>query len=69
MKSVSASSFAQMTVSGVDIRSLTFFANEYWGWWAMTPELTFGGGYSGSLGNIGYGVDGACNCYYTGQLA
>ena len=31
----------------------------------MTPELTLGGGYSGSLGNIGYGYDGACNCYYT----
>ena len=42
-----------------------WFANEYWGWWAMTPEITFGGGYSGSLGNIGYGVDGACNCYGT----
>lgn len=42
-----------------------WFANEYWGWWAMTPEITFGGGYSGSLGNIGYGVDGSCNCYGT----
>ena len=36
-----------------------------WGYWAMTPELTFGGGYAGSLGNIGYGYDGACSCYYT----
>ncbi|MGB8315980.1 MAG: hypothetical protein WCE69_16000 [Aestuariivirga sp.] len=43
----------------------TFVSNEYWGWWAMTPEITFGGGYSGSLGNIGYGYDGACNCYIT----
>ncbi|MGH6855614.1 MAG: hypothetical protein ACREDN_09365, partial [Aestuariivirga sp.] len=42
-----------------------FFGNEYWGWWAMTPELTLGGGYSGSLGNIGYGMDGACNCWWT----
>jgi hypothetical protein len=42
-----------------------YFANEYWGWWAMTPEVTFGGGYSGSLGNVGYGVDGACSCYGT----
>ena len=25
----------------------------------MTPELTLGGGYTGSLGNIGYGYDGA----------
>ncbi len=39
--------------------------NEAWGWWAMTPELTLGGGFTGSLGNIGYGYDGACNCYYT----
>jgi opacity protein-like surface antigen len=31
----------------------------------MTPELTFGGGYAGSLGNIGYGYDGACTCMYT----
>ena len=36
-----------------------------WGWWAMTPEWTLGGGYQGSLGNIGYGYDGACSCYYT----
>jgi hypothetical protein len=40
-------------------------ANEVWGWWAMTPEITLGGGYSGSLGNIAYGLDGACNCYGT----
>ena len=36
-----------------------------WGYWAMTPELTLGGGFTASLGNIGYGYDGACNCYYT----
>lgn len=36
-------------------------AVEYWGWWAMTPEVTFGGGYSGSLGNVGFGYDAACN--------
>ncbi len=39
-----------------------------WGWWAMTPELTLGGGYDGSIGDAGaggFGVDGACNCYYT----
>jgi hypothetical protein len=41
------------------------YMKEAWGWWAMTPELTLGGGYTGSLGNIGYGYDGACNCYYT----
>ena len=42
-----------------------FESNEYWGYWAMTPELTLAGGYTGSLGNIGYGYDGACSCYYT----
>jgi hypothetical protein len=35
-----------------------------WGWWAMTPELTLGGGFQGSLGNIGYGYDGACTCAF-----
>lgn len=39
--------------------------NEAWGWWKMTPELTLGGGYTGTLANVGYGYDGACNCYYT----
>ena len=42
-----------------------FKSPEAWGWWKMTPELTLGAGYTGSLGNIGYGYDGACNCYYT----
>jgi hypothetical protein len=40
------------------------YMNEAWGWWSMTPELTFGGGYTGSLADIGYGYDGACSCYY-----
>lgn len=44
-------------------------SNEAWGWWAMTPDLTLGGGYTGSLGNIGYGLDGACNCYGTDNFA
>ena len=43
----------------------TVYMQTAWGYWAMTPELTFGGGYAGSLGNIGYGYDGACTCYYT----
>ena len=50
--------------SGVD-GDLAFFGHEYWGWWAMTPELTLGGGYSGSLGNLAYGMDGTCNCWWT----
>ena len=36
-----------------------------WGWWKMTPDLTLGGGFNGSLSAIGYGYDGACSCYYT----
>jgi hypothetical protein len=59
---------------GVDIRlrgnfngngAADIYSDVAWGYWAMTPELTFGGGYAGSLGNIGYGYDGACTCYYT----
>lgn len=60
---------------GVDIRLRGIFngvdtvadlnAVVAWGYWAMTPELTLGGGYAGSLGNIGFGYDGACSCEYT----
>lgn len=31
--------------------------NIAWGWWQMTPELQFGAGYTGSLGNVNYGQD------------
>jgi hypothetical protein len=41
----------------------TFESPEYWGWWAMTPEWTLGGGYTGSLSNVPYGFDGFCACY------
>ncbi|MFN4141264.1 hypothetical protein [Aestuariivirga sp.] len=40
------------------------YVKEAWGWWAMTPEITFGGGYAGSLGDIWYGYDGACSCVW-----
>jgi hypothetical protein len=40
-------------------------SNEQYGYWNITPELTLGGGYTGSLSGIGYGYDGKCNCYYT----
>ena len=59
---------------GVDIRlranfngngAADVYSDVAWGYWSMTPELTLGGGYAGSLGNIGYGYDGACTCYYT----
>jgi hypothetical protein len=36
-----------------------------WGYWAMTPELTFGGGYAESLGKINYGYAQGCTCYLT----
>lgn len=41
------------------------YGERVWGYWAMTDELTFGGGYNNSLGKIIYGYDGACTCYYT----
>ena len=50
----------EANASGVDVDD-TWQATEYWGWWAMTPEITFGGGYSGSLGNVGHGFDGSCD--------
>lgn len=71
---VKASTDTAVGEVGVDIRLRSGFdgngrvavtSDVAWGYWAMTPELTFGGGYAGSLGNIGYGYDGACNCYYT----
>jgi hypothetical protein len=33
------------------------FMNEAWGYWQITPELTFGGGYAGSVGTVGHGGD------------
>jgi hypothetical protein len=55
----------QLRVNADGYGDKNFISNEHWGWWAMTPELTLGGGYTGSLGNVGYGYDGACSCYYT----
>lgn len=71
---VTASTDTAVGEVGVDIRMRVNFdgngtgdiySDIAWGYWSMTPELTFGGGYAGSLGNIGYGYDGACTCYYT----
>ena len=71
---VTASTDTAVGEVGVDIRLRANFdgngagdvySDVAWGYWAMTPELTFGGGYAGSLGNIDYGYDGACTCYYT----
>jgi hypothetical protein len=71
---VTASTDTAVGEVGVDLRMRANFngngegdvyMNIAWGYWAMTPELTFGGGYAGSLGNISYGYDGACTCYYT----
>jgi len=71
---VTASTDTAVGEVGVDIRlrgnfngngAADVYSDLAWGYWSMTPELTFGGGYAGSLGNISYGLDGACNCYYT----
>ena len=71
---VKASTDTAVGEVGVDIRLRANFdgngagdvySDVAWGYWSMTPELTFGGGYAGSLGNIGYGYDGACTCYLT----
>ena len=43
----------------------TWTTDGVWGYWKMTPELTLGGGYGGSLSGNGYGWDGACTCIYT----
>jgi hypothetical protein len=75
---VKASTDTAVGEVGVDIRlranfdeigkNGSVYSDVAWGYWAMTPELTFGGGYAGSLGNIGYGWDGACNCYLTDTI-
>ena len=71
---VKASTDTAVGEVGVDIRlrgdfngngTADIYSDVAWGYWAMTPELTFGGGYTGSLGNIDYGYDGACYCEYT----
>ena len=36
-----------------------------WGYWEATPDLTLGGGYNQSIGDIVYGYDGSCTCYFT----
>ncbi len=41
------------------------YAKVAWGYWSMTPDLTLGGGYNQSLGDIVYGYDGSCTCYFT----
>jgi len=71
---VKASTDTAVGEVGVDIRMRANFngngngdvySDVAWGYWAMTPEMTFGGGYADSLGNLSYGYDGACSCYYT----
>ena len=51
---------------GVDIRlqgasefggGASAVMNIAWGWWAMTPEWTLGGGYTGTLADPGHGMD------------
>jgi hypothetical protein len=47
----------------------TLTTDGVWGYWKMTPELTLGGGYGGSLSGNGYGYDGSCSCNFTGDAA
>jgi hypothetical protein len=58
-----------MRANEVGFGDPSVISNEQWGYWAVTPELTLGGGYTGSLSGIGYGYDGKCNCYLTDNAA
>ena len=42
--------------TGFTSNSASVYMDYAWGWWKMTPELTFAGGYNGSLATIGYGM-------------
>ena len=42
--------------TGFTTNSTSVMMDYAWGWWKMTPELTFAGGYNGSLATIGYGI-------------
>lgn len=42
--------------TGFTTNSASVMMDVAWGWWKMTPELTFGGGYAGSLASIGMGI-------------
>jgi len=42
--------------NGFTTNSADVYMDYAWGWWKMTPELTFAGGYNGSLATIGYGM-------------
>lgn len=52
----SSDDFASVTSTGFTSNSGTVKMDYAWGWWKMTPELTFAGGYNGSLATIGYGM-------------
>ena len=41
---------AMSMYADLDPVSNEVFMDYAWGWWKMTPELTFAGGYNGSLG-------------------
>jgi hypothetical protein len=49
---------------GIESEGDSFYMDVAWGYWAMTPELTFGGGYAGSLGEVPYSYDASCSCNY-----
>ena len=61
----SAGNSAATQINGFNGGNIGAVISNAWGWWKMTPDLTLGGGFNGSLSAIGYGYDGACSCYYT----
>jgi hypothetical protein len=52
------------TFDGIDSEGDDFKMDVAWGYWALTPEMTLGGGYTGSLGEVGYSFDASCRCNY-----
>ncbi len=75
---VTASTDTAVGEVGVDIRlrgnfdgngTADVYSDVAWGYWAMTPELTLGGGYAGSLGTVGYTFDESCQCNYIDTMA
>jgi len=49
---------------GIESEGDSFEMERAFGYWAMTPELTFGGGYAGTLGEAGCSFDASCTCHY-----
>jgi len=46
-----------------------FWAPTAWGWWKMTPDLSLGAGFNGSVGGGGWGTDNLTAMYSDGAYA